>query len=95
MSIGSGSPASFSKGDRVLVSPEYHWAKGVSGEVDFPPDPVLSITPGWDGCSRWVPARGRDLLFIWVRFDTPQVDGDGDGPYFAGEIDSRYLRHGQ
>lgn len=26
-----------------------------------------------------------------IRFDTPQIDSDGDGPYAGGEIDADYL----
>ena len=30
-------------------------------------------------------------LFYWVKFDEPQLDADGDGPYHEAEIDSDYL----
>lgn len=36
-------------------------------------------------------AREGELVY-WVRFDAPQVDSDGCGPYRAAEVWSRYLR---
>ncbi|MGW0753312.1 ferrous iron transport protein A [Streptomyces sp. NPDC002587] len=35
-------------------------------------------------------ALSGELLY-WVSFDTPQYDGDGDGPYRKAQIWGRYL----
>jgi len=81
----------FSLGDRIKVSDKHHWAKGVMGTVIHPPTSVVEFSDGWRGVHREVPSlRGR-LLFYWVRFDSPQLDADGDGLYAEGEIDSSYL----
>ena len=31
------------------------------------------------------------IELVWVRFDKPQIDSVGDGPYTMAEIDMRYL----
>lgn len=31
------------------------------------------------------------MTFYWVRFDEPEQDVDGDGPYFEAEIDEADL----
>lgn len=46
---------------------------------------------GWSGCSKEEKSLQGLLTFFWVDFDEPQIDADGDGPYFAGAIDSRFL----
>lgn len=83
--------SSFRAGDRVRISPSYHWAQGVMGVVQPPPDYVVGLADGWAGLERTVQGRVRPLRFYWVEFDVPQRDADGDGPYFAGEIDAEYL----
>ena len=27
------------------------------------------------------------ISFVWIMFDEPQTDGDGDGPYRGGEVE--------
>jgi hypothetical protein len=76
---------------RVLISAEYHWAKGVLGTVRAPSPSIATVARGWNGHVRAVPARERILYFVWVVFDSPQVDADGDGPYVEAEIDTRFL----
>lgn len=84
----------YSEGERVSVSKEYHWAKGATGTVAEPPSPVAALVTGdeaWSGCHRVVQAVKGRLDFYWVEFDEPQVDADGDGPYASAEIDAKYL----
>ena len=37
--------------------------------------------------------RGRIgmMSFVWIVFDTAQLDGDGDGPYRAGEVELEFV----
>jgi len=35
------------------------------------------------------------IIFYFVRFDSPQDDGSGDGPYKVSEIDECYLERMQ
>jgi hypothetical protein len=73
-------------GDRVTVSPDYHWAKGATGVVaTIPPEAAGPL--GWtEDHRREVPTRRGVNVIHWVEFDEPQMDGDGDGPYHAAEI---------
>lgn len=75
----------------MVIRSEYHWAKGALGTVSAPPDFLISMAQGWDGHVRTIQGRTQTLYFLWVVLDTPQNDADGDGPYSAAEIDTRFL----
>ena len=64
--------------ERVRISADYHWARGALGTISHRP-------------LREVPSLRGMLTFAWVIFDEPQIDPDGDGPYFEAEIDLRFL----
>jgi hypothetical protein len=81
----------FSTEDRIQVSPDYHWAQGVLGTVMQPPGYVVNFADGWDGIHREVSSLKGMLIFCWIKFDLPQMDADGDGPYDEAEIDANYL----
>lgn len=76
----------FVLGDRVLVSPEYHWAQSATGVISAPPPEIAELAGNWRHHVRYVPMRKGIAAFYWVVFDQPQRDADGDGPYNAGEI---------
>ncbi len=81
-------------GDRVRISRRYHWAKGATGTVQAPPEFVQELAADrdpWEGHTRIVQGRVRLIKFYWIEFDEPQIDGDGDGPYPAGEIDAEAI----
>ncbi|MFB7471652.1 ferrous iron transport protein A [Kitasatospora sp. NPDC056184] len=70
---------------RVVQDPEWDgpWQREFDGTVQYvpsPPEPVLHTS-----------ARPGELAY-WVRFDEPQRDADGDGPYDKAHIWDRYLR---
>lgn len=46
----------------------------------------------WSGIKRTVKRKKRSIVFYWVKFDTPQTDTDGDGPYSEGEIEAEYIK---
>ena len=81
----------FEAGTRVRVSSSYHWARAALGTVREPPAQNVDRANGWSGVVREVPSRHGTLLSQWIEFDTPQRDGDGDGPYQAGEIELGHL----
>lgn len=81
----------FSVGDRIRVSSDYHWAKDELGTIMQPPDFIVNLADGWDGIHRNVPSLKGMLTFYWIKFDLPQRDFDGDGPYAEAELDSAYL----
>ena len=67
----------FLAGDRVVVSPDYHWAKGATA--------TMSHNAGVRN------TRSGPVQFYVVTFNDPQDDGTGDGPYDMATIDSRFL----
>ena len=80
-------------GDRVHVIGHSTWPKDCSGAVSDPPPSVqkLSDQHPWRGHIRTVPGRTGMLSFVWVVFDEAQMDGDGDGPYGAGEVNLQFV----
>ncbi len=84
----------YNVGDRVRISRQDRWAKGVKGTIQPPPefaqDLVADCYP-WEGHRRVVKGRTRLITFYWVEFDEPQTDADGDGPYPEAEIDADTL----
>lgn len=77
-------------GTRVRVSPHTFWPDGATGTVR--PFPVAAeLCGGAHGCSRVIRGRVGLMTMVWVVFDQPVRDGDGDGPYSEGEILSEYL----
>jgi len=85
----------FKVGDRVIISKEYHWAKGAPGTIGEPPDIAVEIgreySP-WDGCHHFVQGVKGPIEFHWVVFDEPHDDGSGDGPYREAEIETSMLK---
>ena len=70
--------------DRIRISDQYHWAKGVTGTIAEPPG------KGWQGVSRIVEGVSGPIRLYWVEFDEAQMDADGDGPYFSAEINAAF-----
>jgi hypothetical protein len=72
------------------VKPHWNWPNGASGVIAEPPTSVQSLTANsspWKGHLREVRGRNKTFVFVWVRFDETQRDGDNDGPYAEGEVD--------
>ena len=81
----------FKVGQKIKVIGNQGFEIGVTGIIDYPPKvPILSEDFG-DNYFRQVKTLQGEKTFIWVVFDTPQFDGDGDGPYPMTEINSEYL----
>ena len=81
----------FLVGDRVKILESYYWAKGIYGTIKQPPTEFGQWLEDWTGCSKEEMSLRGLLTFFWVEFDKSQIDADGDGPYFAGAIDSEFL----
>jgi hypothetical protein len=81
----------FREGDRVVVSPDFFWAKEAKGTVRKPPPEVIQIGGPWNGLTRVERSALGENIVYWVEFDEPQVDADGDGPYRAGCIHQQSL----
>lgn len=84
----------FKMGDRVQVRGHWNWPCDCTGVVCLPPEfgrELVADEAPWSGVSRTVKGRKGPIEFIWVNFDEPQKDGDGDGPYWGGEVEAEYL----
>jgi hypothetical protein len=82
-------------GDRVQILAHWNWPQVCTGRITSPPQVASDLVEGgesWLGCRRFVRGRKGPIEFYWVSFDEPQKDGDGDGPYRAGEVEAEYLR---
>jgi hypothetical protein len=80
----------FRAGDRVRISPNFHWAQSATGTISMPHPEVATFSSSlWndDGVSRQVQTQKGEKTSYWVQFDEPQIDADGDGPYRGAEID--------
>jgi hypothetical protein len=70
----------FAVGARVSVSAACAgFRNDACGVICDGPDPVATV-------------QGEDYWY-WVRFDEPQHDSSGDGPYYKAQILSRCLAH--
>ena len=78
-------------GTRVQVAPHAFWPDGANGIVRPFPSFAAELCGGADGCFRVTDGARGPLTIVWVVFDKPVRDGDGDGPYGEGEILSEYL----
>jgi len=82
----------FAPGDRVLVSPEFFWAKGAVGTISRPPPEVVSLSGPWNnGLTRQERSAFGESTVYWVWFDEPQLDADGDGPFKGGCVHENAL----
>lgn len=84
----------FEAGNRVHIQAHWNWPTACYGFVVEPPDYAVRLvaeTEPWAGCHRFVQGRNGLVEFVWVKFDESQYDGDGDGPYREGEVETAYL----
>jgi hypothetical protein len=49
------------------------------------------VHPANQSITRKVKARVGEVTFVWIKFDHPQVDADGQGPYGQAEIDLAFV----
>ncbi len=75
-------------GSRVRVL-EPFWPLAPNGTVDTAPDYIAGLGNDWHGHVQKMVLPTRINLYVWVVFDVPQVDSDGDGPYFGATVGVR------
>ena len=86
-----GDEAKFELGQRVAVLAGCGWPSCPTGTIRVPWNEIYKFVPDWGPLYRTMSVKGKVKLSYWVEFDTPQFDGDGDGPSPAGEILEQYL----
>lgn len=81
-------------GDWVRIKGHWNFPDDCTGTIAQPPESVRKMVQNcepWEGHYRTVNGVKGPIEFVWVTFDTPQKDGDGDGPYTAGEIQTDFI----
>jgi hypothetical protein len=82
-------------GDKVFIRAHWNFPNDCNGTISNPPemavDLVDDINDPWEGIHRIVRGRKGPIEFYWAIFDTPQHDGDGDGPYSEAEVEEEYI----
>lgn len=80
-------------GDRVRITGNWEWADGTTGTVEKPDPVMIELCPNeWQGIRRVSKARNQIIITYFIKFDQPQDDGSGDGPYTGGEVDEANLK---
>ena len=69
-------------GSRVRVRRDPNYGPG-----PWPDEPAGTVI----GTPHLVETTRGPMAMYWVRFDEPQFDPDGDGPYDSSEVLARYL----
>lgn len=82
---------SFFIGQKVKISKNAGWKKNFTGTIAYPPK--IDFFDDYDGnYFRKIKAKKGEIIFIWVVFDSPQIDADGDSKYSEAEINAEYLQ---
>lgn len=84
----------FNIGDKVHIKGHWNFPSDCNGIVCEPPEFAVQLVASsepWDGFTRIVQSRKGPIEFYWIKFDVPQIDGDGDGPYPEGEVEAEYI----
>ena len=88
----------FEDGIKVRVIPHGEYPDGGTGRVRLPPsllpnvlEKVLRVDDPFCSAHRTNKFNGRIVTWIWVEFDEPILDAEGDGPWTAGEVEMEYL----
>jgi hypothetical protein len=81
-------PGLLSPGDRVRVVPDPD-----SGLSPWPGQPTATViaSPTGEAFEETSTRRGLRRTY-WVRFDEPQLDLDGDGPYTSSQVLDLHLQ---
>ena len=85
----------FESGDKVIIEGDWNFPITCSGTISVPPDSAIRLVEDsepWNGIYRLIKGRNNLLKYYWVKFDNPQFDSDGDGPYYEGEVEEIYIR---
>jgi hypothetical protein len=81
----------FKVGDKVRVCGNQGFKNGITGTVDYPPKvSVLAADFGANFFRKALTPAG-EKIFVWIIFDHPQYDADGDGPYSETEMNIDFL----
>ncbi|WP_316367817.1 hypothetical protein [Candidatus Thiodiazotropha sp. CDECU1] len=81
-------------GNRVHIEGHWNFPNDCTGTISKPPKLAAHHAAdhaSWRGARRVVKGKKGSIVFYWVKFDTPQIDNDGDGPYAEAEVEAEYI----
>lgn len=81
----------FFVGQKVEISKNAGWEKNFTGTIEYPPK-IDFFDDYNDNYFRKIKAKKGEIIFIWIVFDSPQIDANGDGEYSEAEINAEYLQ---
>lgn len=76
----------FVPNQKVRISGHCGFRKGVTGTIDYPSKDLSSFLEMGSNYFRKIETPKGERTFVWIVFDEPQFDTDGDGPYSAAEL---------
>ncbi|WP_141398514.1 MULTISPECIES: hypothetical protein [Microbulbifer] len=86
----------FNLGDHINMSGNWNFPNSATGVVAKYPQYVTDACGeegSKDGFTRQVRGKNGPVTFVWIKFDEPQMDSDGDGPYREGEVELEFVSH--
>jgi hypothetical protein len=85
----------FKTGDKVFIRGHWNFPADCMGTISTPLNSIVDIVSDqngpWDRMHQFVKGKKGPIEFYWVIFDEPQHDGDGDGPYWGGEVEAEFI----
>ncbi len=81
----------FKSGDKVRLFGNQGFRIGTTGTIGFPPKVDILTSDFGENYFRKAQTLNGETIFVWIIFDEPQYDSDGDGPYAETEINIEYL----
>ena len=79
-------------GAKIRITEDCGFKAGATGTINYPPDVEIITEQFNNGFFRKVQVLDEEeKIFVWIVFDEPQRDSNGDGPYDEAEISSEYF----
>ncbi len=76
----------FEVGKKVKICGYQGFELGITGTIDYPPQVSIFLEDFGDNYFRKVSTLKGKKNYVWIVFDDPHYDADGDGPYSMAEI---------
>lgn len=81
----------FKIGTKIKIIEDCGFKAGATGTINYPPDVEIITEQFNNNFFRKDEFLEEEKIFVWVVFDEPQRDSNGDGPYDEAEINTKYL----
>ncbi len=78
-------------GQKVLISKNGGWKENFTGKIALPPK-IDFFKDYNNNHFRKIKIGKREIIFVWIVFDSPQIDIDGNSKYSQAEINTKYIQ---